>query len=791
MRDTKAVLPFDTAVYDQLPISCLIYEPVVPDDGDPDYRVVYVNEVFQRDWYALQGQGDVIGTLLRKNAMLDGYSLSMMDRFLTEQPFSFVTHLVRSTTYLHLEPITNLPRPYAGFFITNITEYERREQTNDAVREMLLSKILVRQFDMVSYILGGTYGVTIGDPRRITRGSIFPHERYGLYAHYLETQVFPVLHGDEKRRAAVREALSLEMIEKQTAISEPYIVDIMIDLNGQTFNKRFNFYAADPAAHFYIVLKSDTTAIYQEQEARNSQMRVALQEAREANVAKTTFLSSMSHEIRTPMNAIIGLDRIALNDPDLPAQTREHLEKNGVSAQHLLSLINDILDMSRIESGRMTLKHSEFSFHDFLDQVNTVISSQCQDKGLRYDCRVIGSPDDYYVGDEIKLKQVLINILGNAVKFTPVPGDVTLTVECRGKLHEMASLSFRIEDTGIGMDREYLKKIFEPFSQEEVSTTNRYGGSGLGLAITKNIVDLMNGEITVASEKGVGSCFTVTVPLRESNRTGRGVGEVNLSDRHVLVIDDDRIAAEHVKLLLAEIGVSSDIALSGRHGLEMLQIASARGSGYDVILLDLRMPEEDGIEVAKQIKAVSGEVAIILATSYSWADLEDEARAAGVEDFLNKPLNIHDITLALRRVSARIERAREERSAVDLKGKRVLLAEDIEINAEIMTMILESMGMEVEIAENGQIAVELFTRKGAGFFDAILMDMRMPVMDGLEATRTIRACGCADSGSIPIIALTANAFDEDVQNALQAGMDAFLTKPVDPDTLEETLKKLL
>ena len=391
-------------------------------------------------------------------------------------------------------------------------------------------------------------------------------------------------------------------------------------------------------------------------------LKDALETAEKASQAKTAFLSSMSHEIRTPMNAIIGLDNIALADPELPAATREHLEKIGSSANHLLGLINDILDMSRIESGRMDIKQEEFSFSKMIDQVCTIINGQCRDKGLSYTCSIEGELSDYYIGDEMKLRQVMINILGNSVKFTPEGGRVTLTVREKARYKDKATISFRMEDTGVGMSKEFIPKIFETFSQEDSSTTTKYGSTGLGMPITKNIVDMMNGDISVESEKGVGTIFTVNVTLKTS----------------------DRVAEDE--------------------------------------------PEE------------------------------------------NRP-QVDQVT--------------------DLAGRHILLAEDMAVNAEIMMMVLKNREMEVDHAENGLIALEMFGESAPGYYDAILMDMRMPEMDGLEATKAIRALDREDAGSIPIIALTANAFDEDVQNSLQAGLNAHLSKPVEPDTLYQTMERLI
>ena len=402
--------------------------------------------------------------------------------------------------------------------------------------------------------------------------------------------------------------------------------------------------------------------IYYEIQKREKQVEVEKALAEDASRAKTSFLSNMSHEIRTPMNAIIGLDSIALRNPDLQPQTREQLEKIGTSAKHLLGLINDILDMTRIESGKMTLKNEEFSFREFLDQINIIINGQCVDKGLFYECNVAGQVEDYYYGDDIKLKQVLINILGNAVKFTNPPGEVSFTSEQIDNQDGLCTLRFTMRDTGIGMDEEYIPHLFESFTQEDETSVNRYGGSGLGMAITKSLVEMMNGKIEVESKKGVGSVFTVVVTLKASDRKYK---------------DDAEMA-------------------------------------------------HDGACV-------------------------------------------HDV----------------------LAGRRVLMAEDVEQNAEILRDLLELEDMEAELAVNGEEAVRMFSGHPEGYYDAVLMDVRMPIMDGLTAAGAIRAMDRKDAKTVPIIAMTANVFDEDVERSLQAGMNAHLFKPIDPDVLYETMARYI
>lgn len=530
--------------------------------------------------------------------------------------------------------------------------------------------------------------------------------------------------------------------------------------------------------------------------ARNHALKDALAAAEEANKAKTAFLSNMSHEVRTPMNAIIGLNNIAMNEPTASEKVKEYLAKIDSSAHHLLGIINDILDMSRIESGRMVIKKEEFSFAKVMEQVNTMINGQCRDKGLTYNCNIRGHVDDYYIGDAVKLKQALINVLGNAVKFTPEGGAVSFIIEEVSRFDGKSTLRFTVRDTGIGMSREFLPKLFDPFSLEDSSSTSKYGSTGLGMPITKSIVELMNGNIEVESEKGKGTTFNVTVTLLESERSAldganRSEGVPQPHEMCVLVIDDDPIACEHAQIILGQLGISCEKALTGHEGVDMVKLRHARREPYTLLLVDWKMPDIDGVETTRQIRAAVGdEIPIIIMTSYSWEEIVDEAKSAGVDTFVSKPLFAGTVMDEFREAFKR-KNVKLERKTADLRGRRILLAEDMPVNAEIMMMVLSMREIEVVLAENGELAVKKFSESEIGYFDAILMDMRMPVMDGLEATRAIRALDRPDARSVPIIALTANAFDEDVQRSMQAGLNAHLSKPVEPQSLFETLENLI
>lgn len=585
-------------------------------------------------------------------------------------------------------------------------------------------------------------------------------------------------------------------LSKDRVISHRYIAK----KNGREFYEMLRMsavsHSADATDHRIHAVGAgfaDVDSETREAMARSVALSDALNAAEDANRAKTAFLSSMSHEIRTPMNAIIGLDSIALNDPDISDKTRDYLQKIGVSAQHLLSIINDILDMSRIESGRMTLKNEEFSMSELLEQVNTMISGQCSDKKIDYHCRISGSIDDYYIGDAMKLKQIIINILGNAVKFTPEGGEVDFMVERTARFDGKTTLRMTMKDTGIGMSEEYLPKIFDAFSQEDASSISKHGSSGLGLAITKNLVEMMNGSIEVESEKGKGTQFTVYVTLTDSEHTGGETVNFDPKKMCVLIIDDDPVACEHARLVLENIGIAAETVNSGEEALSMVELRHARREPYNLILVDWKMPGMDGVETTRRIRSITGdESAIIILTAYKWDDVLEEAVQAGVDSFLAKPLFANTVIDEFRTALARKGLADTVRkNKADLKGRRILIAEDVQVNAEIMMMMLSMREISVDHASNGREAVDMFKSHPAGYYDAILMDMRMPEMDGLTATRLIRELDRPDAATIPIIALTANAFDEDVQRSLQAGLNAHLTKPVQPDTVFETLESLI
>ena len=613
-------------------------------------------------------------------------------------------------------------------------------------------------------------------------------EAFTEYAHKFVTEEYREGFLNFIKAESIRDSL-----EKNSIIAYRYLVSRngvesfeMLRMAGVKKIKAENLQAV-------CVGFSDIDEEMREEMQKSQALAEALKAAEEASKAKTVFLSNMSHEIRTPMNAIIGLPNLALNEPDLSAKTADYLKKIGSSAQHLLTLINDILDMSRIESGRMTIRAEEFAFSKLIEQINMLFSEQCAEKNINYSCHITGEVADYYIGDSGKLRQVLINIIGNAVKFTPEGGAIDFTVEKTANFDGKTTLKFVVKDTGIGIDKNFLPKIFDAFSQEDTGAKSKYGSSGLGLAITKNIVDMMNGKIDVASEKNIGTTFTVTVTLLDTQKKFSADIEIKPQELNVLVIDDDAVACEHAKLVLEKAGIAAETAESGLKALEMVKLRQARREPYNLIVVDWQMPEMDGLEATRQIRKIIGEqTAIIILTAYNWDDIVDDAQAAGVDSFIAKPLFtgnlIEEFKTALHKKKITTP---DTKAKADLTGRKILLAEDMQVNAEIIMEILKMREMIPEHAENGKIALEMFKKSPPNYYSAILMDMRMPEMDGLEATVAIRALDRDDAKKIPIIALTANAFDEDVQRSLQAGLNAHLSKPVNIEVLFDTLESLI
>ena len=629
--------------------------------------------------------------------------------------------------------------------------------------------------------------------RRDNQGGAFSEARRGLHffsdcREELGRTVF------EEDREAFLEAMKRKTLMKALAQNSTFIMTYrQTDARGAIYVSMKVSRMEDDET-FLVVGISNVDSEMRDAMAKSAALAEALTSAKEANREKIAFLSNMSHEIRTPMNAIIGLDTLALKREGLDAETHQYLERIGDSARQLLNLINDIFTMSRIEAGRVLLHREVFSLHAMLEQISATAASRCADKELSYECRVLNEVGDAYVGDDMKLREVLLGILSNAVKFTEAPGSVTLTVERTVVFEDRSTLRFCVKDTGIGMDPEFLPRVFEPFAQENARLKALNGSTGLGMAIAKRLVEMMNGSIGVTSEKGAGSEFTVTVTLKNSDRAEElPDSTVDPGDFYVLVVDDDPVDAEHARSVLEEVGIRADACTSAQAALRMIETQHNRHEPYSLVLMDWNMPGMNGLEASDEIRRqYADESTVVVLTAYNWDDIQEEAHRVGVNSFLSKPLFAANVLEQFEEIARRNNMALlKEKKRADLTGRRVLLAEDVEINAEIMMDTLEMENVKADHAENGRIALELFEKSAPGTYAAILMDIRMPEMDGLEATAAIRALDREDARQIPIIAMTANAFEEDVQRSLQAGMNAHLNKPVESEQLFRILGELI
>ncbi len=531
----------------------------------------------------------------------------------------------------------------------------------------------------------------------------------------------------------------------------------------------------------------------EEREIHNKQLAEALQAAQIASRSKTTFLSNMSHDIRTPMNAILGFTTLLAKDADNPAKVREYTKKITASGQHLLSLINDVLDVSKIESGKVVLTIGEFTLNDLVSSVDAIIRPMADARDQAFEVSVTGIKHEYLAGDETRINQILINLLSNSVKYTPRGGHIWFRIIGMKQFsRQYERIRIEVEDDGYGMTPEYLKTIFEAFTRAENSTTNKVQGTGLGMAITKNIVELMGGTIEVSSQVDKGTLFVVELELRIPEcETDKEFWEKRGISR-ILAVDDDPEICRGIRMLMKETGVSVDAAFKGEDAIRMVREAVDAGQKYDMVLMDWRMPGMDGIETAKKLLAtVSKPVPVMFLTAYAGDGME-EAFGIGGMGVLAKPFFVSAFKEKILEMQNRqdphgpVSQAENNNS---IEGLHLLVAEDNEINAEILSELLDVEGAGCEIIENGKLAVERFARSSEGEFDAILMDVQMPVMNGYEASRAIRALGRKDAGTIPIIAMTANAFAEDVKDALDAGMDVHIAKPIDMELLKKTLNQ--
>ena len=600
----------------------------------------------------------------------------------------------------------------------------------------------------------------------------------------------------EEDQNLVRESLRRSRLEEELSEKLLLYINYRACVHGEI--KYFQMKAVRTGgwskSHTIVLgLRSVDEGVRNEME-KNLLLEDALSQANRANKAKSIFLSNMSHDIRTPMNAIVGFTTLAISHIENSEKVEEYLKKIMTSGNHLLSLINDILDMSRIESGKMQLEEAPCSMPEILYELRNILQADIRAKQLELQMDAVDVLNEEVYCDRLRLNQILLNLLGNAVKFTPAGGVVSLRLtEKQGAPAGYTNYEFHVKDTGLGMSQEFAQHIFEPFSREKTSTISGIQGTGLGMAITKNIVDMMNGSISVESKEGEGTEFTLSLTFRLYAEVKESQIIPELEGRRALVVDDDFNSCDSVSYMLQQIGMRAEWTLSGKEAVLRTRHAAMRSDNYCIYMIDWLLPDMNGVEVARRIRKEAGEEApIIVLTSYDWSDIEEEAKEAGVTAFCGKPLFLSALRKCLKSIVGNPAGPKTDsaKKPVEQYTGHILLAEDNELNQEIAETILTDAGFTVDIAGNGQIAVDMLKNSKPGYYQLVLMDVRMPVKDGYEATREIRRLENKKLASVPIIAMTANAFKEDKEEALRQGMDAHIAKPIEIETLFEALEKV-
>ncbi len=714
-------------------------------------------------------------------------------------------------TYLWMHPVLGeryvrcggTAKPVEGGFVLRGYYYDvdedirEQQKTDKAMAEQVsIINTLSRSFKnvFVANLNNGTARVVWLADDYDVRAVIAVREKEFPYDLVIKQWIQENVHPDD--RAKVEEAFSFENLRIVFSKQDEYSGTYRSTECGKLHHYQFDFRKSDDngnvVAGFQVI---DAIVEEQERQAKREKqqqeaLKQALAAAQQANKAKTTFLNSMSHDIRTPMNAIIGFTALAQTHSDDRAQVQDYLGKISTSSTHLLSLINDILDMSRIESGTVKLEETQVHIPDLLHDLRTMIQSLIRSKNqnLFIDTQDVVHED--VVTDRLRLNQILLNIVGNAIKFTQPGGDIMIRlVEKPCSLRNYTTYEFSVKDNGIGMSKAYLAHIFESFSREYSATVSGIQGTGLGMSITKNIVDMMGGDIRVESEEGKGSLFTVTLHLRIAGASVKNEPIPELLGARALIVDDDMDTCRSVSKMLRDIQMRPDWTTSAREAIVRAQDATELRDEYKVLIIDYLMPDMNGIEIVRRIrKVISAEVPIIVLTAYDWADFESEARAAGVTAFVSKPIFMSELRSVLTRPAGR-EGTEEKRKRTirDYSGKRVLLVEDNELNREIATTLLEETGMTVDSVNDGDIAVSTINKAPSDRYDLIFMDIQMPKMDGYTATREIRTLSDNRKANIPIVAMTANAFEEDKRKSCESGMNGHIIKPINMEAIAAVL----
>lgn len=686
---------------------------------------------------------------------------------------------------------------YAMIYMRDITE-SKREQNN--IQE------LTKQNEAMDILIQGM-------ERLVDRYVVcnFKEDTYTFYSNRTKDEPYDFAgnyHDFVDKVAAGYKMIAKDMtVEK--AFSPEYIQEMLVsqeDIYKFEYctqdEKIFKSLAISPLSwsegkveNVLLVSQDITQEKFTEMESRKA-LKDAYEMANQANIAKTEFLSNMSHDIRTPMNAIIGMTAIAGANIDNEERVLDCLGKISRSSRHLLGLINEVLDMSSIESGKISLTEEEFNLSDLVDNLVAMINPSIEAYRHNFEVHLDKIEHEEVCGDSLRIQQVVTNILSNAVKYTPSGGKIRFKIEeIPTPSLELGCYKFTIEDNGIGMSEEFQKIMFEPFTRADENHTSKVQGTGLGMAIAKNIVHMMNGSIDVVSKSGVGSRFTVTIFLKLQDRETKKIEE--LIDLPVLVVDDDRVCCENTVKILDDIGINGEWVMSGEEAVNRVVERYEKGDNYFAVIIDWKMPGMDGIETTKQIRRKVGkDITIIILSAYDYSEIENEARAAGVDEFIAKPLFRSRLTAKLKSLldgkpGKSAKNYLDDIAECDFTGKRILLVEDNELNSEIASEIIHMSGAETEIARNGKEAVEKFAETQKGFYDLIFMDIQMPIMNGYEAASAIRALDRSDALEIPIVAMTANAFVEDVVMAKNAGMNEHISKPLDMNKLCEVMKKWL